>query len=125
MTNISAGLKEAERLLENEILEVRNDENVSFLRPVIILFSDAGHNTGVDPQNIAPSVKTKSDIVTVCFGKNADERLMKEIATTPQHCYRCDSGKELRAFLASVGKTMTQTISQNKNATQALLIIRQ
>lgn len=124
-TNIGAGLRKAEKLLEVGVTGILDIDDVSFLRPVIILFSDGEHNVGVDPRKIAPRVKAKSDVVTICFGNDADEDLMREIATTPQHCYKCNSGKELRAFLASVGKTMTATMVQKENATQALSDIKQ
>ena len=90
------------------------------LRPVALLFSDGQPNVGGDPRTAAGAIKQDADLVTVAFGSDADEPLLRALATSPQHCYRCRNGRELRAFLASVGKTLTATLRQGQNATVAL-----
>jgi len=97
---------------------------VQHLRSVVILFTDGQHNTGPGPRAVAREVREKADLVTVAFGGDADEALLKELATSPQHFYRCKNGRELRAFLAAVGATMSQTLGARQNATQALSQIR-
>lgn len=116
-TNMSAPLEEVAKILKNN---PPADENVHFLRPVVIFMSDGGHCSGAAPQTIADQVKQDADIVTVAFGDGADEKLLQNLATSPQHFYRCQDGRDLRAFLASVGETLTATIAQNQDATQPL-----
>lgn len=122
-TNITAGLEEAFSILETAARQ--NQENVIHLRPVVITFTDGCHNEGPDPQNAADRLKRIADLVTVAFGADADETLMRSLASTPQHFYRCTTGRELRKFLAAVGATMTATMAAGTNATQALRGIAQ
>ena len=122
-TNITAGLEDALSVLEKA--EQHNQEGVSFLRPVVIVFTDGCHNEGPAPQNVANRLKGVADLVAVAFGSDADETLMRSLATSPQHFYRCSTGRELRSFLAAVGATMTATMAAGTNATQALTMIQQ
>ena len=122
-TNITAGLEDALSVLEKA--EQHKQEGVLLLRPVVIVFTDGCHNEGPDPQNVANRVKGVADLVTVAFGSDADETLMRSLATSPQHFYRCSTGRELRSFLAAVGATMTATMAAGTNATQALTMIQQ
>jgi uncharacterized protein YegL len=122
-TNITAGLEEAYQILR--AAEANPVQGVSFLRPVVMLYSDGGHNTGPHPRAIADQIKAIGDLVTIGFGSDADEALLMELATSPQHYYRCKTGKELRCFLAAVGATISGTLSRGANATNALSQIRQ
>jgi uncharacterized protein YegL len=97
---------------------------VQYLRPVVLIFTDGCHNTGPGPKDVADRLKQKADFVTVAFGSDADEALLRSLASTPQHFYRCANGRELRQFLAAVGATMTATMAAKTNATQALTQIR-
>jgi uncharacterized protein YegL len=115
-TNITAGLREA--LTGHS--SATSDEGVTYLRPVFLVFSDGGHNDGPPPNDIAAEIKMFADVVSVAFGTNADEATLRSIATSPQHFYRVKTGRELRAFLAQVGATLTGTMQQRTNATQAL-----
>jgi hypothetical protein len=91
---------------------------------VVIIFTDGCHNEGT-PQNVANRLKQIADLVMVAFGSDADEALFQDLASTPQHFYRCSSVRELRSFLAAIGATMTATLSAGMNATQSLASIRQ
>jgi len=122
-TNISSGLEDALSILEKA--GKTNQEGVTCLRPVVILFTDGCHNEGAPPQEVANRLKQIADLVTVAFGNDADESLLLDLASTPQHFYRCSSGRELRSFLAAVGATMTATMAAGVNATQSLATIRQ
>jgi uncharacterized protein YegL len=122
-TNITAGLQVALDLLE--AAENNQPEGVTYLRPVVICFTDGCHNTGPHPHDVANQLKQKADLVTVAFGSDADEALLRELASTPQHFYRCANGRELRSFLAAVGATLTGTMSAKTNATKALTQIQQ
>ena len=120
-TNITASLDDALKLIENRQKQI--DDEISYLRPVVILFTDGRHNQGPEPLKIATRLKQKADVVTVAFGADADVTLLGKLATTPQHCYRCANGRELRAFLAAVGATMTATMAAGSAATKALTMI--
>lgn len=122
-TNVTAGLEDAVSILEKA--ENQDQEGVVYLRPVVIVFTDGCHNEGPAPHKTADRLKSIADLVTVAFGSDADESLMRSLATTPQHFYRCSSGRELRSFLAAVGATMTATMASGSNATEALMTIQQ
>ena len=117
-TNITAGLEDAHSILEKA--NNSGQEGLTLLRPVVIVFTDGCHNAGPGPLDIGVRLKAIADIVTVAFGTDADEHLLREVASTPQHFYRCSSGRELRKFLAAFGATMSTTLAAGKNATQAL-----
>lgn len=119
-TNITTGLDKAKAILDSQ----KKNEEVAFLRPVVIAFSDGCHNEGPDPNNLATKLKEIADLVTVAFGDDADEDMLKSLASTHQHFYRCRTGRELRSFLAAVGATMTGTLASRTNATQALTTIQ-
>jgi len=117
-TNITDGLAKALNFLEDS--QKGTEEGVNYLRPVLLLFTDGIHNVGIEPNGIADDIKEIADLVTVAYGKDADVKLLKYLASTSQHFYKCRNGKELRQFLASVGETMTATLSSGINATEAL-----
>ena len=119
-TNITAALESALSLLGKLPKLPKDQNNCQFLRPVAIVFTDGWHNTGTHPRDLAVQLKEKSDLVTVAFGDDADDALLQELATTPQHFYRCSDGRQLRSFLAAVGTTITTTMAAGISATSAL-----
>ncbi len=122
-TNITAGLELAKQLC----LKEKNDQqsNIRWLRPVVVLFSDGDHNKGPEPGAIASELRKHADIVTVAYGSDANEKLLRELATSPQHFYRCNDGADLRQFFASVGQTMSDSLAAGTNSTNALAHIEQ
>lgn len=117
-TNITAGLITARKLLEDTPDPIDSKER--FLKPVVILFTDGDHNEGCKPHRAAEELKVIADLITVAFGNDADEGLLREIANTPEHSYRCQDGSDLRAFMAAVGDTLTTTMLRGEEATQPL-----
>jgi uncharacterized protein YegL len=115
-TNITEGLSAALDVFGR----TQTPDGITLLRSVAIVFTDGCHNTGPDPYSVAEKLKSIADVVAVAFGSDADEQLLRRIASTPQHFYRCSTGRDLRSFLAKVGETMTATMAQKANATQAL-----
>lgn len=115
-TNITQALETALGMLQKP----ETGEGFRFMRPVALLFSDGCHNTGKPPHEAAVQLKAVADVVAVAFGSDADENLLRSIASTPQHFYRVKDGRELRHFMATVGATLTATLAQKRNATQAL-----
>ncbi len=117
-TNISAGLEMARDMLEQAPEPVQGKER--FLKPVVILFTDGENNHGPDPMDEANTVKQVADLVTVAFGDDADLNLLRAMANSREHCYRCREGRELRAFLAAVGETLSGSLQLGQDATQPL-----
>ena len=124
-TNITAGLEEALRILRSAETVTNPTHDLSFLRPVVMCFSDGCHNKGSHPREAANQLKAVADLVTIAYGNDADEALLKELATSSQHFFRCRNGAELRCFLAAVGTTMSGTLAAGVNATNALSQIKQ
>lgn len=120
-TSITAGLEKAFEIL----MDKKNlNSEFSFLKPVILLFTDGNHNQGIAPNELATQIKKDVDIVTIAFGNDADEKTLMEIATSPQHFYRCKNGKELRMFLAEVGATLVASMVFKENTTENLAAIK-
>jgi uncharacterized protein YegL len=117
-TNITAALEFAKS--QFEMGRSPQPEGVSFVLPVTLLMSDGCHNVGVGPTAAAEALRQQSLLVTVAFGSDADEDLLRAIATTPQHFYRCQNGRALRDFCAVFGKTLTWSIRAGINATAPL-----
>ena len=120
-TCVTAGLEKALKILEQA--EKNQEQGYHYLKPVVICFSDGCHNFGEEPYDVADIIKQSADLVTVAYGDDADEGLLKKLATTSQHFYRCKAGKDgkdLRMFLAAVGETMSHTMAARKDSTKAL-----
>jgi len=115
-TDIALGLMNTVILLDSSRDYLEN----TTMRPVVILLTDGLHNAYSDPLKIADHLKKKADLLTVAFGDDADEELLKEIASTPKHFYRCLSGKELRAFLGYVGTSLTTAMHTSQSCTETL-----
>lgn len=120
-TNIASGLEKARSMIDQAPEQVQGEER--YLRSVVILFTDGENNHGDDPIEASNQLKEVADLVTVAFGSDADIDLLREIATSREHCYRCREGRELRAFLAAVGETLSGSLQMGQNATQPLSAI--
>ncbi len=113
-TNITAALELGVRQLTAH----KRDETFQWLKPVGLLFSDGCHNAdGTPPEELADRFKELADLVTVAFGDDADEDLLRRLATSPQHFYRVTNGAELRNFMAKAGETLTIGMVQKKDST--------
>jgi len=117
-TNITAGLEQAEIPCRKTPTDAQ--DGTRWLRPVVVLFSDGCHNTGPKPESAAESLCKIADLVTVGYGDDADTELLRGLATSPQHFYKCKDGRDLRQFFAAVGSTMTASLAAGVNATEAL-----
>jgi uncharacterized protein YegL len=120
-TNIACGLEEAERIVND-----RRKSEIREVDPCVLVFSDGQHITGPRPEPVAERLKgNKVTIVTIAYGGDADEDLLRRLASSPQHSFRCKDGKELRAFLATVGATLSASIPRGIDPKQALSEIEQ
>ena len=122
-TNITAGLELAHQLCQKTPGEGQTD--IRWLKPVVILFSDGCHNRGPKPDATAKLLRKVADVVTVAYGSDADIKLLKSLATSPQHHYQCKDGSDLRQFFAAVGASMTASLASGVDATNALAQIKQ
>lgn len=111
-TNIATALAEAAKVVRGAA------PALTAIRPVALLFSDGRPSS--DPRAAAADLRTVADVVTVAFGSDADEALLRELATSPEHAYRCADGRELRRFFASVGATLSMSLASGARATGAL-----
>jgi uncharacterized protein YegL len=107
------------RLMRTELEQATDDPGgaITYLRPVCILFSDGRHNSGPHPRDEATRLKALADLVTVAFGTDADEAMLRDLASSPQHYVRCHDGRHLNTFLARVGKTLTQVRTASAGTT--------
>lgn len=120
-TNITCGLEEAERILAQ-----RQNTELREVDPCVLVFSDGHHNTGDNPEPVADRLKgNKVTVVTIAYGDDADEDLLRRLASSPQHCFQCKDGKDLRAFFAAVGATLSASIPRGIDPKQALSEINQ
>ena len=120
-TNIACGLEAAESIIDQR----RNTESRE-VDPCVLVFSDGQHNTGPRPEPVADRLKGNNvTVVTIAYGNDADEELLRRLASSPQHCFRCKDGKELRAFFAAVGATLSASVPRGIDPKQAFTKIKQ
>ena len=120
-TNITSGLEEAEKILDQ-----RRNTEVKEVDPCVLIFSDGQHNTGPRPEPVADRLKSANvTVVTIGYGNDADEDLLCRLASSPQHFFPCKDGKELRAFFAAVGATLSASVPRGIDPKQALTEINQ
>jgi len=114
-TNITDGLAKARDIIAG----FTPDDGRKQLRPVVLMFSDGGHNEGPDPDGVAIALKADADLICIAFGDSADEVALQRWAS-PNMFTRCASGADLRKFFAAVGATIQATRARGINATQTL-----
>ena len=119
-TDIAAGLRVAGSVLRSDYEQL--PPGVRQLSPVIVLYSDGGHNRPGSPEAEAERLKQdlQCTIVTVAFGQDADEDLLQRLAGSPKHFYRAAAGTDLRDVFASVGQTMSVSARTGTDPRQAL-----
>jgi len=88
-----------------------NLDGYRYLRPQVLFLSD-GHSSVTD-KNIA-DLHEIADVIAIAYGADADTQTLKRIASDGQvHVIGTDGGA-LRQFLAEVGKTLSQSLSNVK-----------
>lgn len=112
-TNMTAAMELANR----ELAVFQKQGGITYLRPVGLFLTDGCFNEGGSPVAASTEFKADADLVTVAFGDDADEGLLEEMATSPQHFYRVKNGAELRNFMATASATIMISKAQNMNAT--------
>jgi Mg-chelatase subunit ChlD len=117
-TNVTAALELARQLLQPGPVQA-STMAMPYVRPLVVLMSDGRHNCGPSPIPVAEDLKASADILAVAFGDDADESMLRAIAT-PQLSVRCRTGADLRCYFAEIGRTLTITRTAGINATAAL-----
>ena len=102
----SALLKTIETIesLQNE----PNTDGWRYLRPQVLFLSDG--QSRVSEKNIL-NLQEIADVTTIAYGSDALEATLSKISTDGQCHVIGTSGAELRKFLADVGQTLSQTLS--------------
>ena len=91
---------------------------------VYVILSDGCTSDEALTRSEAQAAKANgATIITIGYGDDADEVLLKDIATSPQHYRKLMTGSELRQFFAKVGHTLRQTQRAGTNAAAALATI--
>jgi Mg-chelatase subunit ChlD len=117
-TNLTSALELADRILTEAARPIA-PQAIRYVRPLTVVMSDGRHNTGPSPIPAAAALKRSSDLLTVAFGDDADEEMLRAIATE-QLSVRCRAGADLRCYFAEVGRTLTVTCAAGINAATAL-----
>ena len=119
-TNIEAAFETALQMLEEAQKQDQSQTEFIWLRHVLFIYSDGQITQGGDPRSVANEVKKLADVVTIAVGDDADEALLLDLATSPEHAYKVSDTVSLRAFLADAGPTLVQTYQQGQDATYAM-----
>jgi len=106
-TDIGAGLELAASMLALDPFIVPHGARK--FDPVVVLYSDGGHNGSHCPRAAATRLKQdlRGTVVAIAFGADADEGLLRELASSPAHFYQAAAGADLRMLFAAVGRTMS------------------
>lgn len=117
-TQLHLGLSEGYSL-HNQWVPKPNEQEVA--PPVFLVMSDGcTANVPAAIQEAERIKKNGGTIVTVGYGSDADEGLLRQIATSPQHYAFCMNGAAFRKFMANVGATLRETLRSGSNPAAAL-----
>lgn len=94
------------------------------LAPVCTVLSDGCTHDDERTRTVAQAMKAAGfTIVSVGYGSDADEQLLTEIATSPQHYKKLMTGPELRQFFNNIGNTVRHTLRSGTSPAAALAAI--
>lgn len=116
-TNIGQGLAKVRELLDGFVAPPDSE----LLASVLFLLSDGCTEDIAQAEREAEALKQRGCIIVTCaFGGDADDILLRRLATSHQHHGKCMTGPQLLAFLAKVGHTLRVTQRAGTNACAAL-----
>jgi Mg-chelatase subunit ChlD len=118
-TNLTAGLELTRQILETAAAPP-SAPALRHVKPLAVVMSDGMHNCGPSPIPAANRLKQLADVLAVAFGNDADEEMLRAIATE-QLSVRCRTGADLRSYFAEIGRTLTVTRAAGINVTAALV----
>lgn len=107
MTNIGDGID----LARDELLSATN---LSEATSVIIIFTDGQANrpSGIDAKQYAVNMATEAKnaglrIISIAYGRAADQDLMRQIASSPSDFYFAPSGSDMVAIYAAIAESLS------------------
>ena len=118
-TNITSALELTIQILKKAESSQAQD-GIFYVRSLCVVLSDGCQNTGRNPIPVAEELKQYCDVLSIAFGIDADEKMLREIATE-QLAIRCRSGAELRCYFAAIGQTLTATRTSGQPLSMVLL----
>jgi uncharacterized protein YegL len=75
---------------------------------VMIVLSDGESNEGMDPIDAADDAKAKGTVIyTIGLGKDADEDVLKQVATSPDHYYYAPDANDLIGIYEEISEQMS------------------
>lgn len=113
----ATNMRDAMELALRELSTYKGDVKMTYLKPVALFLTDGCFNIGGHPGSAADALKAKADLVTVAYGSDADEPLLRQLANSSQHFYRVNNGAELRYFMAQVYDTLSIGMVRKQDAT--------
>lgn len=114
-TNFTVALEKA-----LEVVQKHKTAPGTWSTPVVVLFSDGGHNHSSNPEIAASRLKAEATLVCAGLGASADMGLLSKLATSPAHAVACPTGADLRRFFAQVGATVSQAALTGQAAVSLL-----
>ncbi len=97
-TNIAAGVITA----TNEVLH-HDDDTI----PALIILSDGNETTGGSPQGAAEEAKANGiRIITIRLGEDANETVLRSMASSPQDYFEAISSEQLQAIYEEIAETI-------------------
>lgn len=108
-TNIAASLDMAAGLLGSQLSQV-----------TAIVLGDGMDNCGGDPIRSAGNIKPRALVTTVGFGSDADENVLRRIASGPEYYYKAATGAELKSLFTMVGRALSVSVQSGTNPQAAL-----
>jgi hypothetical protein len=98
-TNMTAGLAQAAKQLE--------DHADPGALKVIVFLSDGQHNQGEGPEKMAEKLKKDGfHIWSIAFGKDANQALLRRIASSPSSYQFAKDNKQLKKLFGVIGKKL-------------------
>jgi uncharacterized protein YegL len=93
--------------------------SASSVPPLVLLYSD-GRPTGPDPMPVSQQIKTldyaagQHPLLVTCGFGEADDTLLRGLATSPDHYKRLNRPAELRQFLSLVGSSVSTVTTEGR-----------
>ena len=72
------------------------------------------------PERVAVALGKRADVVTFGYGRDADERMLRAIASTPDHYYYCSDGDQLVTRMTTAATSVTLSFRARESATASL-----
>jgi Ca-activated chloride channel homolog len=113
-TNIAEGIMLADR----EFSSRRHNPDATM---IMVVLSDGLSNKGGDPQEAAAAAKSHGvRVIAIGWGHDAEEEVLRAIASSPQDYYFAPEASELTAIYKTIAETMQQCPSPTPSTVNEL-----